>query len=340
MSHSIALQFEDGTTRFIDSADGETLADAAYRQGVNVPLDCRDGACGTCKAFCESGRYDGGSYIEDALGEDEAREGYVLACQMRAQTDCVVRIAASSSACKTGPSEIRGNLHAVERDCETTLAFSIALEGERALEFLPGQYANVCIPGTDETRAYSFSSPPGANHVRFLVRDVQGGKMSRYLRHEASVDTQMRLTGPYGSFYLRDVTRPIVMLAGGTGLAPFLSMLAALGARGDTQPIHLVYGVTNDADLVALDDIEQLTQALPNFTYTTCVANEASTHPRKGYVTAHLPPSALHDGHVDMYVCGPPPMVEAVRAWLKADQIEPANFYFEKFAPSTAGVEA
>src|SRR5687767_9732937 len=90
MGHSIALNFEDGVTRFIESSPGETVADAAYRQGINIPLDCRDGACGTCKSFCESGRYDGGSYIEDALTDEEAEEGYCLTCQMKPETDLVL----------------------------------------------------------------------------------------------------------------------------------------------------------------------------------------------------------------------------------------------------------
>ena len=78
MSHHIALQFEDGVTRFIEATPTETVADAAFRQGINVPLDCRDGACGTCKCFAESGQYTMGDYIEDALSEDEAEQGYVL----------------------------------------------------------------------------------------------------------------------------------------------------------------------------------------------------------------------------------------------------------------------
>ena len=74
MEHSIALQFEDGVTRFITCRDTETLADAAYRQKINIPLDCRDGACGACRSFCEAGQYDlpASSYIEDALTADEA----------------------------------------------------------------------------------------------------------------------------------------------------------------------------------------------------------------------------------------------------------------------------
>jgi len=102
MTHKIALNFEDGVTRFIDANLGETVADAAYRQGINVPLDCRDGACGACKCFAESGRYDlGEEYIEDALSEAEAEQGYVLTCQMRAESDCVIRVPAASDICKT-----------------------------------------------------------------------------------------------------------------------------------------------------------------------------------------------------------------------------------------------
>ena len=78
----------------------------------------------------------------------------------------------------------------------------------------------------------------------------------------------------------------------------------------------MVYGVTNDADLVGVEPLEALRQRIPGFTFTTCVAAEASAHPRKGYVTAHIEPEALNGGDVDVYLCGPPPMVEAVRAWL------------------------
>ena len=68
-NHNVALQFEDGVTRFITVTQGESLSDAAYRQKINIPLDCRDGACGTCRAFCESGTFDmpEETYIEDAL---------------------------------------------------------------------------------------------------------------------------------------------------------------------------------------------------------------------------------------------------------------------------------
>src|SRR5690349_17605311 len=96
MGYNIALNFEDGVTCFVEARAGETVADASYRVGINIPLDCRDVACGTCKCRAESGDYDGGSYIEDALTDDEAAAGFALACQMRPKSDLVLAIAASS----------------------------------------------------------------------------------------------------------------------------------------------------------------------------------------------------------------------------------------------------
>lgn len=78
MSYNIALQFEDGVSRIIPCDANELVCDAAYRAKINIPLDCRDGACGTCKAHCESGSFTLGAYIEDALAEDEVAQGYVL----------------------------------------------------------------------------------------------------------------------------------------------------------------------------------------------------------------------------------------------------------------------
>ena len=334
MGHTIALNFEDGVTRFIECGTVETVADASYRVGINIPLDCRDGACGTCKCRVESGTYDPGDYIEDALSEEEAAEGLALACQMRPRTDLVVAIAASSEVCKTKGQSFDARLKSVERLSATSIAFS--LEGAGAITFLPGQYVNVLVPGTDQRRSYSFSSPPGAEALSFLVRDIPPGLMSTFLREKARPGMAMELVGPAGSFYLRDVRRPLLFLAGGTGLAPFLSMLGKIAETGSAHPVHLVYGVTNDEDLVGVDRLEEFAARIPGFTFTTCVSAEGSAHPRKGYVMAHIEPAHLNGGEVDVYLCGPPPMVDAVRVWLGEQGVTPANFYYEKFSPSGA----
>ncbi|MDH1011390.1 benzoate 1,2-dioxygenase electron transfer component BenC [Pseudomonas nicosulfuronedens] len=337
MNHKIALNFEDGVTRFIDASPSETVADAAYRQGINIPLDCRDGACGTCKCFAEAGRYDlGQEYIEDALTEDEAEQGYVLTCQMRAQSDCVVRVPASSQVCKTAQASFQASISAVRQLSESTIALSIKGESLSQLAFLPGQYVNLQVPGSEQSRAYSFSSLQKGGEVSFLIRNVPGGLMSSFLTGLAKDGDAMTLAGPLGSFYLREIRRPLLLLAGGTGLAPFTAMLEQIAERGSEHPLHLIYGVTHDFDLVEMDRLEAFAARIPNFTFSACVASPESSYPHKGYVTQHIEPAHLNDGEVDLYLCGPPPMVEAVSAYIREQGITPANFYYEKFAASAA----
>src|ERR1700730_19373378 len=101
MAHKIALNFEDGIRRFSDVDEDENIADAAYRQGINVPLDCANGVCGTCKCRIESGEYDRGNYLEDALSDGEAAQGYALACQTPPKKNLVVALSAASGGCQT-----------------------------------------------------------------------------------------------------------------------------------------------------------------------------------------------------------------------------------------------
>jgi len=339
MSYNIALQFEDGVTRFILCNENEKLSDAAYRQKVNIPLDCRDGACGTCRGLCESGDYDlpESSYIEDALTQEEAADRQILACQMKPKSDCVVKIPASSVSCKTSSSSFSGKVAQVQVLSDSTIGFSIELDEPASLKFLPGQYVNVQIPGTELTRAYSFSSPPSSATASFVVRNVLNGKMSQYLTDIAKPGDTISFAGPNGSFYLRDIKRPVLFLAGGTGIAPFLSMLDALVTVGSDQSIKMVFGVTNHFDLVELDKLDALKEKLPGFEYRTVVASAESAHPRKGYVTEHIENDWLNHGDVDIYLCGPVAMVDAVRNWLKEIGVKPVNFLFEKFSASSVG---
>jgi benzoate/toluate 1,2-dioxygenase reductase component len=332
MTYNIALNFEDGVTRFITCGPDDTVADASFRAGINIPMDCRDGACGTCKCHAESGDFDEGTYIEDALTAQEFAQGYALACQIRPRSDLVLSIAASSTACRIKSQDIPATLTAVERLSETSIAFT--LDAPSALSFLPGQYANVTVPGTNQLRSYSFSSAPGSRTLSFLVRDIPQGVMSGFLRNQPAPGTPVAMAGPSGSFYLRDIKRPVLFLAGGTGLAPFLSMLGKIAETGCAHPIHLIYGVTNDEDLVAIGQLEAFANRIKGFSFACCVASETSDYPSKGYVTAHIEPAHLNGGDVDIYLCGPPPMVEAVRGWLGRQGVTPASFHFEKFAPS------
>jgi NAD(P)H-flavin reductase/ferredoxin len=332
-TYKIALTFEDGVTRFIEGREGEIVADSSYRSRINIPLDCRDGVCGTCKSFCESGEYEHGDYVPDeAMTEEEEEQGYVLTCQLYPKSDLVIRIPVTSDIAKAGASSHAGVITTIEPVSDTSTYFGIRLDDRDALGFLPGQYVNIVIPGTEQTRSYSFSSGPAAAEVGFLLRNTPTGALPTYLRERAQPGDRIEFTGPLGSFYLREVKRPLLFLAGGTGLAPFLSMLEKISDTGAEQPVHLIYGVTTDADLVKVDALEDYAKRLPNFSFTCTVADEASAYPNKGYVTRYIEAGHVNGGDVDIYLCGPPPMVDAVRKWLEANGIAPLNFYFEKFS--------
>jgi benzoate/toluate 1,2-dioxygenase reductase subunit len=249
---------------------------------------------------------------------------------MRPTSDCVLEIPATSHACKTKVESFHARLTSISRDSSTTVGFTLVTQ-ER-LKYLPGQYVNLKVPGTEQTRSYSFSSAPGGTEQSFLIRDVPNGLMSDYMRNRAGDGDEIEFTGPYGTFYLRPTIRPILMLAGSTGLAPFLAMLRWLRDNRTDQPILLGYGVNTPADLVELEALAELKAVISEFDYFTVVVDPASGHDRIGYVTNHLKPEQLHGGDCDIYVCGPPPMVDGVRKWIAEAGVTPKNFFFEKFA--------
>lgn len=332
MAYTIALNFEDGITRFIDCNAGEKVLDAAYRQKVNLPMDCSDGVCGTCKCHCASGEYDLGSdYLDEALDDGEVAARQVLTCQMVPVSDCVIDVPVAAAQCKTGIAEWHAEVVRVTALSDSAFELVIATDG---IAFLAGQYINVQVPGTPHLRAYSFSSQPGEREGRFLIRNVPGGIMSQWLAERARPGDILNLSGPLGNFYLREGERPLLMLAGGTGLAPFLAMLHQLAAQASSRPVTLLYGVNCDRDLVMTEELTALAARLPSFRWLPVVTDENSLCEQRGFVTDHFSDELLNQGEVDIYLCGPPPMVNAVSGALRDRGIAPGHFWYEKFIAS------
>jgi benzoate/toluate 1,2-dioxygenase reductase component len=163
--------------------------------------------------------------------------------------------------------------------------------------------------------------------------------MSTYLDERATVGDQLTFTGPNGSFFLREGLGQALLLAGGTGLAPILSILRKMRSNS-SRPMHLIYGVNTDEDAVELDTLEHIAKELGSLTWDYCVADPASSAVHKGFVTGLIKPEHLYGGDVAVYLCGPPPMVEGVRKHLDAAGVEPVGFYYERFALSGTGAAA
>jgi anthranilate 1,2-dioxygenase reductase subunit len=341
VKHKVAFSFADGKTVFFDTSADELLLDAALRNGVNIPLDCREGVCGTCQGRCESGEYTLDYVDEEALSQEDLAQRKILACQTRVKSDASFYFDFDSTLCDgTGTSTLAARVVAAELVSTTTAILRLDASAQpRQFDFLPGQYARVKVPGTDEWRSYSFANHPNArNELQFLIRLLPNGVMSNYLRERCTPGDTIELEAPLGAFYLRQVERPLVMVAGGTGLSAFLGMLDDLSAkRNCVHPVHLYYGVTHAVDLCESERIESYKSNIEGFTVQTVVTNATPEWSgMTGLTIDHFDRSFLESNGFDMYVCGPPPMIEAIKTWLIEQGIQDYRLYYEKFGESNA----
>ncbi len=339
-THSVTLVFEDGRTAQFEASEDDTIYLAALKNRIRIETDCLEGACATCKGLCTSGDYRLDEYSEDALSAGEAARREVLTCQMHVLSDCVIEYPYESDLAMKAPPVTRpGRVAEVEAVADNVVRLVVEPEDGEAgpLSFMAGQYVHLGIPGTDQRRSYSFANPPRvADRLEFFIKVLETGAMSDYIAGRARPGDEMLVTGPFGRFYLRPPSRPVLMVAGGTGLAPMLSMLDHMLDAGLTgQPIHLLYGANTSAELFSTDALEACADRGLALTAELCVVEaDASWTGPTGHVTTLLRPVLVHAGECDAYLCGPPPMIDAGAGWLRAAGLDPARIHSEKFLPS------
>jgi NAD(P)H-flavin reductase/ferredoxin len=333
---TITCVFEDAATRVFPSTPMETVYQAALRSGLTLQTDCREGACATCKAYCSGGQADIGDVSDEALSDEEAREGYVLICQARARSDLVLEfpypLTSLSKARQTWQAQVAEVAPVAESVIRLVLTGAVP-------DFLPGQYVHITVPGQVPRRSYSFAQPPGsagtgeeAGQMVFYVRLLPSGAMSDYLRTHARVGDRVELEGPYGQFFLRpSAARRLLMVAGGTGLAPMLSML---GRLPDPAPqVTVLYGANRPGELFGLDELKARGASV----HTIVAGSEPGddwTGPT-GFVTDLIGADTLPEpAGTDVYLCGPPAMIDAARAAVQALGVPARRVFAEKFLPS------
>jgi benzoate/toluate 1,2-dioxygenase reductase subunit len=333
--HEITAIFEDSKTVKFSARHNEVVYQAAYRSGLRLEHDCLEGACGECKALCTQGEFELDDYSDEALSEHEKEQGHTLLCRMRARAPCVVELPYSSGllAAQHEAQWVEGSVLAVE-SVSSTVKRMVVRAGADGMRFLPGQYIHMEVPGTQMVRSYSFANAPGEEQLEFFLKLYAAGAMSDYLRDRARPGDAIRIKGPAGHFYLREAKRPILMAAGGTGLAPMLSMLRTLATlRSGVPPIHLIYGVNEAAEFFAESELEGLGMKLP-MTLERVAVSAAGWSGPTGHVTSLLRPELLHGGECDAYLCGPPPMIEAASDWLRNKGMPPERVHSERFITS------
>jgi anthranilate 1,2-dioxygenase reductase subunit len=341
MNHKVAFNFADGKTVFFEAGAEELLLDAALRNGVNIPLDCREGVCGTCQGRCESGKYTLDYVDVDALSELDLAERKILACQTRLLSDATFLFDFDSSLCNAPRSQtVSGTVTNIELVSRCTAILHLdASNTKHQLDFLPGQYARLQVPETSQWRSYSFANRSNPNNqLQFLIRLLPNGVMSNFLRDQCQPGMSIEFEAPLGSFYLRQVDKPLLLVAGGTGLSAFLGMLDELAVKGGSgYPVHLYYGVTQDSDLCEIRRLDSYRSRIPGFDYEAIVSQPSEQWQGKaGFITEHFGGEQLLTQPCDIYMCGPPPMVESIKGWLHQKGLQELNVYYEKFVDSNS----
>ena len=338
-THKVTLVFEDGRIVKFDASEDDNIYFACLKKKVRILTDCLEGACATCKGVCTSGTYYLDEYTDEALTEEEFDKREVLTCQMHVTSDCVIEFSYESRiALKSKPDTRSATVTQVDMISSTVAKLVVEPDADAdPISFIPGQYVHLSVPGTDEHRSYSFANAAfETGKYTFYVKILEQGAMSDYLSSGAKAGDEMTVTGPFGRFYLRPVQRPVLMVAGGTGLAPMLSMLDTMIAQDETdQPVRLIYGANEAEELFGLEQIAGYgEQGLDIATELSIVDPGAGWEGATGHVTDLLRPELLNGGDCDVYLCGPPPMIDAAEAWLSDNGMEASQVHAEKFVPS------
>lgn len=339
MSYEVTIE---PTGDVIEVEDGQTLLQAALRQGVWLPFACGHGTCGTCKVQVLEGFVDHGEASTFALMEVERDEGKVLACCCYPESDLVVEADIDVDPDFLGYAVKDYNATVLEMTPLSPTILGIRLQLDDDMEFQAGQYINLYIPDIG-SRAFSISNPPSqSNIIELHVRLVPDGKGTMWLHNELSVGDQIDVSGPYGQFFVRSSdSQDVIFIAGGSGLSSPESMIYDLLEKGDNRQIYLFQGARNIPELYHREKFEQLAQDNDNFHYIPALSDEDTLGEWsgfKGYVNDAVKQyfNGKCSGH-KAYMCGPPPMIDATITTLMQSRLFERDIHMERFLTAADG---
>jgi ferredoxin-NAD(P)+ reductase (naphthalene dioxygenase ferredoxin-specific) len=314
--------------RVINVEPGANLLEALRAAQVPMSYSCMAGRCGTCRCRVVDGDvFDGGRAAQNPM---DGRDAYVLACQTFLTQPCTIEIPEPDEIVVHPARIVKATVQAVE-----TLAHDVrrvVLKPAKPIEFSPGQYAQVQF-SAEHVRPYSMAGLAGDDTLEFHVRVVPGGRVSGYVANTLKPGDAVRVSGPLGTAYLRRKHEgPMLCVAGGTGLAPILSVLRGALAGGMGNPVHLYFGVRSPRDVYGLDWLADLQRRHPALTVNVVVTSGGNPREQRcGLVTEAIEQDLRSLGGWRAYLCGSPPMVEAATVVARRLGIDPAHVYADAF---------
>ena len=315
----------------IDCDEEESVLDAAFRHGFNLVYGCREGQCSACKAYLLEGEVALKPYSTFALSDSEESNGYTLLCRAMPEEDLVVELLhfdPDNYRLENPIRDGRAVLTAVEALTHDISRLELAVSEPADFSFVPGQYVDLWVPGSDARRSFSMANLPGDGRIELIIKRYPGGRFSGLLDGAIAPGDELRFTGPYGAFHLRSSDSPILMVAGGSGMAPILSLLRRLAAEGTERPVRFFYGARTAQDLFYVDLIRGLGTRLADFEFTPVLSDpDRFVHEA---ADEFLESGAMTDPEI--YMCGPPPMIDAMlEVATEKHGIDEDRIYHDKF---------
>ena len=312
-----------------------SILQAALEDGVKFPHSCRVGGCAMCKCKLVSGDVKELTEKSYILSAEELQSGYILACQSLPKSDVEVEVDFARADIPEHDL-VRCDGEIIAQNKLTHDISEIVIATDKNIEYTAGQFAEITIPDEiADPRSYSFACRPGKhlNEVHFFVRAVPGGEMSNRLLGEQVVGKQVELRGPFGDFYLRASEKPILCIAGGSGLAPVLALLEEGVNANIARSVIFLFGARSQDDLYCLSAIDEIKSNWQgDFEFVPILSEEPEgSHWQglTGFVTAHFDRYCLPDSQ--LYMCGPPAMIDAAIAEAHKHNIEDKDIFFDKF---------
>lgn len=331
----------------VDIGEGQTILDACLRAGVWLPHACCHGLCATCKVQVLDGEIEHGPASPFALMDFERDERKTLACCATVQSDVTIEadIDEEPDAEIIPVRDFGGRVSRIETLTPTIKGIWIALD--EPIHFQAGQYVNIEIPTLGFSRPFSIAGAPAASRseLELNVRIVPGGAGTGYLHERLRPGDVVTLAGPYGRFFVRkSANRPMIFMAGGSGLSSPRSMVLDLLEDGCELPITLVYGQRTRDELYYHDEFLDLAAKYPNLTYVPALSDEPGGTDWTGFRGFVHEAAKAHFGNDfrghKAYLCGPPKMIDACITTLMQGQLFERDIYTEKFLSAADAQQA
>ncbi|WP_424192358.1 CDP-6-deoxy-delta-3,4-glucoseen reductase [Ampullimonas aquatilis] len=321
----------------------ESVLTAALRQGIILPYGCKNGACGSCKADVVEGTVTHDTHSAKALTSEEASKGKALLCCAHAQSDLLIECRELVGASNIPIRKMPVRVSKIEKPAADVAILTLQLPANERLQYLAGQYIEIILKD-GKRRAYSLASAPHlAEFLTLHIRHLPGGIFTDHVFQQMKEREILRFEGPFGSFFLNEESsKPIILLASGTGFAPIKALIEQLQFKQSTRKIHFYWGARQKKDLYLHELATQWSQELDCFEYTPVLSESANSDNwigRTGLVHQAVMTDYNDLSTFEVYACGAPVMVESARKDFGQQRMLPENAFFADAFTSEADLQ-